>query len=87
MVNTLALYDVPHRAVRQRLEALLRAHGFVWLFPHARWSSRPLATHGHLVRRVRSRLAGDTYRLVLIEVSAKNRKEARWLTRAQADRP
>jgi len=85
MVNTLVLYDAPQRAVRQRLEALLRANGFVWLFPYARWSSRPLATHGQLVRRVRSRLAGDTYRLVFIEVSAQHRREARWLTRAQAD--
>lgn len=86
MVNTLALYDVPRRANRLRLEALLRAHGFVWLFPNARWSSRPLATHGSLVRRVRSRLAGDTYRLVFLEIPARNRTEARWLTAAPTER-
>lgn len=79
MVNTLALYDVPKRVTRQRLEALLRARGFVWLFPYARWSSRPLAAHDRLVRRVRARLAGETYRIVFLELSARHRKEARWL--------
>ena len=86
MVNTLALYDVPKRVTRQRLEALLRADGFVWLFPHARWSSRPLSAHDRLVRRVRSRLVGEAYRLVFLEISARNRTEARWLTAAPTER-
>lgn len=85
MVNTLALYDVPRRAARQRLESLLRAHGFVWLFTYARWSSGTLAGHDRLVRRVRSRLVGETYRVVFIEIAARNRTEARWLTAAPAE--
>ncbi len=86
MVNTVVLYDVPHRVARQRVEALLRAHAFVWLFPHARWSSRPIASHDHLARSIRSRLAGETYRLVFLEIPARNREEARWLTGALRDR-
>lgn len=82
MVNTLALYDVPKRVTRQRLEGVLRAHGFVWLFPNVRWSSQPLAVHEHILRQVKSRLAGETYRLVFLEISARNRMEARWLTAA-----
>jgi len=86
MVNTLALYDVPKRATRVRLETVLRAHGFVWLFPHARWSSRPLTEHTRLVRHVRSRLSGETYRIVFLEIPARNRLEARWLTVARTER-
>jgi len=86
MVNTLVLYDVPRRAARQRLESLLRAPGFVWLFPSARWSSRTLSGHDRLVRRVRARLAGETYRVVFIEVATRHRMEARWLTAAPPER-
>lgn len=80
MVNTLVIFDVPHRVARQRLDALLRAHGFIWLFPYARWSSRPLAAHDGLLRRVRSRLRGEAFRMVFIETDADNRTSARWLT-------
>jgi hypothetical protein len=79
VVNTLAVYDVPIRADRQRLESLLRANGFVWLFPHARWSSRGLAEHTGLARVIRSRLAGRAYRVVLIEFTPRARTRARWL--------
>lgn len=82
MVNTLVLYDVPKHQPRQRLEAVLRAHGFVWLFPSARWSSKPLAAHRYLLRRIRARLEGETYRIVLLQMSDANRREARWLTAA-----
>lgn len=81
-MNTLIMFDVPKRRARERLEALLRMHGFVWLFPHARWSSKPLLAHERLVRRVTSRLAAETYRIVLLEITARSRKEARWLTAA-----
>ncbi len=85
MVNTLALFDVPKRHARQRLESLLRRHQFVFLFPYARWSSKPLRAHEDLVRQVRSRLAGETYRIVFLEITARNRREARWLTAAPTD--
>lgn len=85
-MNTLAIYDVPKRAPRMRLETLLRAHGFVWLFPHARWSSKPFDIHDRLVRQVRSRLSGETYRIVLLEIPARTRMEARWLTAAPTER-
>lgn len=85
MVNTVALFDVPKRPSRQRLEALLRAHGFLWLFPNARWSSKPLVAHDRLFRQVRSRLAGETYRIVFLEITARNRREARWLTAAPTE--
>jgi CRISPR/Cas system-associated endoribonuclease Cas2 len=80
MVNTLVLYDVPRRASRQRLEALLRAHGFTWLFPYARWSSARLSQHDGLIQGVRSRLKGEAYTLVFIEMTANSRRRARWLT-------
>jgi len=80
MVNTLVLYDAPHRTTRQRLESLLRAHGFTWLFPYARWSSRPLREHHGLARSVRSRLKDDAYRVVFIEITSDRRKGALWLT-------
>lgn len=80
MVNTLVIYDIPRRASRQKLETLLRCHGFVWLFPHARWSSAPLAHHGLLIRRIRSRLREEPYRLVFIEMPVTHRKRARWLS-------
>ena len=80
MVNTIVLYDVAHRRDRARLETLLRRHGFVWLFPHARWSSTPLRDHGRLVSDIRSRLRGTAYRLVLFEVAAAQRAGSRWLT-------
>ncbi len=85
MVNTLVMYDVPKRTARQRLDALLRAGGFVWLFPHARWSSKPMAAHAALTRRVRSRLAGETYRVVFLEIDAVHRGEAKWLTAAPTE--
>ena len=84
-MNTLALYDVPRQVPRRRLEALLRAQGFVWLFPSARWSSKPLLAHKHLAKRIRARLAGETYRIVLLEMSGASRMEARWLTAAPTD--
>lgn len=86
MVNTLVLYDTPRKTTRRRLEVLLRAHGFVWLFPHARWSARPLTAHHGLARRVRSRMAGESYRLVLLEIPARSRLAARWLSAAPSER-
>lgn len=80
MVNTLVLYDVPRRASRQRLEALLRARGFVWRFPYARWSSARLSQHDGLIQGVRSRLKGEAYRVVFIEMMANSRRRAVWMT-------
>ncbi len=80
MVNTLVLYDVPRRVSRERLEALLRAHGFVWLFPYARWSSTRLSQHDGLIQGVRSRLKGEPYRVVFIQLMADSRRCALWLT-------
>ena len=87
MVNTLALYDIPHRSSRLRLESLLRAAGFMWLFPYARWSSSPLAQHERLLRRVRSRFKGEMYRMVFIEITADRRTGALWLTATRTRRP
>ena len=86
MVNTLVLYDVPQRATRDRLESLLRAHGFIWLFPHARWCSKPLAAHAGLPGRVRSRLSGRAYRILVLEIGDRHRREARWLTADPTER-
>lgn len=80
MVNTLVLYDVARRTTRQRLESLLRSHGFMWLFPYARWSSSPLVTHSKLVHGIRARLKNEAYRVVFIEVTAESRRGARWMT-------
>lgn len=85
MVNTVVLFDVPRRPARQRLEALLRTHGFVWLFPYARWSTRPLSRHQQLLRQVGGRLTGESYRIVFLEITARSRKEARWLTAVPTD--
>lgn len=85
-MNTLALYDVPRRAARLRFESLLRAHGFVWLFPNVRWSSQPIDEHSRLLRHVRGRLRGETYRVVFMEIQARHRMEARWLTAAPTER-
>lgn len=60
-MNTLVLFDVARQSARRRLESLLRAEGFVWLFPYARWSSRSLAGRENLARRVRSRLRGEAH--------------------------
>lgn len=79
-MNTLVLYDVPHRVSRQRLETLLRAHGFVWLFPYARWSCASLSQLHGLVQRIRACLKGESYRVVFIQLMAKSRKGALWLT-------
>jgi hypothetical protein len=84
-VNTVVLFDVPRRPARRRFEALLRAHGFVWLFPSARWSSKSLAGHDRLVRLTRSRLAGETYRVVFLEIPERSRLEARWLSAAPTE--
>lgn len=86
MVNTLVLYDVARRRGRQRLDRLLRLHGFVWLFPHTRWSRQPMNDHGTLVRAIRARLSGDAYRIVFIEITQQSRQEARWMM-ASAQRP
>lgn len=80
MVNTLVLYDIPRIADRQRFEALLRQHHFVWLFPFARWSSGAMATHPGLLRRVRACLKDHPHRVVFVQHSAKNRASAVWLT-------
>jgi CRISPR/Cas system-associated endoribonuclease Cas2 len=80
MVNTLVLYDVATRRSRARLEALLRQHGFMWLFPNARWSERPFARHDRLALRVRACLRTEAYRVVFIQISAKERTQALWLT-------
>lgn len=79
MVNTLVLYEIPHRRARQRFETLLRAHGFVWLFPHARWSSRALREHHALVRSARQRLKNEPYRLLFIDIDARHRAGATWI--------
>ncbi len=78
-MNTLAVYDVPQRETRRRLEDVLRAHGFVWLCHNARWSPARNAGDANLVRAVRARLRGRAYRLLLLEVSQASRAGARWL--------
>jgi len=80
MVNTLVIYDVARKADRQRLEGLLRAHQFVWLFPFARWSSKALGRHPGLLRGVRACLRSQAHRVLFIECSDKNRARAKWLT-------
>ena len=80
MVNTLVLYDIARGKSRLRLEMLLRQHGFVWLFPNARWSRCPLARHHRLARQVRACLRGEAYRIVFIETSDSERTNAVWLT-------
>ncbi len=82
MVSTLILYDAGKRAVRERIESVLRAHGCMWLFPAARWSTAPLTAHGHLVRQLRARLRGETYRVVMIDMPEASRREARWVAAA-----
>jgi hypothetical protein len=86
MVNTLVLYDVPTLVARQRLESVLRRYGFVWLFPHARWSSHRLSHHAGLMGAARSRLAGHAYRLVFIEMAGRARTRAVWLTNDPKER-
>jgi len=80
MVNTLVLYDIARQRSRHRLEMLLAQHGFVWLFPNVRWSSRPLAHHHRLTLQVRACLRQDAYRVVFIQTSDKERTKAKWLT-------
>ena len=79
MVNTLVLYDIPRRPARRRFETLLRVHGFVWLFPHARWSSRGMEAHHGLIRSARSKLRNEPYRLLFVNVSARDRAGATWI--------
>jgi len=79
MVNTLAIFDVGSSRARSRLEAVLKDEGFVWLFPTARWSSRPPSDHNRLVARLRVALRGAPYRVVLIELSSNSRATAKWL--------
>lgn len=83
MVNTLVLYDVARRRTRQRLEMVLRQHGFVWLFPDARWSASSFKRHHQLALQVRACLRNEAYRVVFIEISANRRTQAKWLTSAK----
>jgi hypothetical protein len=80
MVNTLVLYDVPDRKTRLRLESLLRANGFAYLFPYARWSPRAMRHHHSLGRAIRCRLRGGSYRIVFLEISDSSRTGALWLS-------
>jgi hypothetical protein len=81
MVNTLILYDLPHRRDRARLESLLRERGFVWLFPHARWSAKGLNEHSGLSRAIRARLRHAAYRILIVQIPSRHRIAARWLGR------
>ncbi len=80
MVNTIALFDVPSKVDRRRLESLLRQHEFVWLFPFGRWSSKPLSRHRSLVRAIRRSLDNTPYRVLLIEMKESERMNGIWLT-------
>lgn len=79
MVNTLVIYDIARQRSRRRLEMLLAQHGFVWLFPNARWSRRPLAHHERLPLQLRACLREEAYRVVFIQTSDKERTRAKWL--------
>lgn len=84
MVNTLVLFDVPRQSARRRLESLLRGDGFVWLCPCARWAAGSMAERQPLIRHIRSRLKGEPYVIVFVELPARSRTGARWLTATAA---
>lgn len=82
MVKTLVLFDAPHAAARQALEAVLRAHGFLWLFPNARWSASGGSASQQLIRQIRRRLANHVYRILIIELRGRAAPGVQWVTSA-----
>lgn len=74
------LFDAPHERTRRRIDAMLRAHGYLWVFANARWSPSSRATHKWLLRRLRARLRGQSYRLLFVEISGRASVDTRWLT-------
>lgn len=78
-MRTIALFDAPHDRTRLRIESVLRAHGYVWLFPNARWCARS-GNHARAIRAVRARLTGHSYRLAFIVVGGRTKPDIRWLT-------
>lgn len=78
-MKTIVLYDAPQVRTRQRIESILRAHGYTWLFLNARWSARAVSTHLMMLRSLRARLSGQSYRIAIIEVSGRTPPHVRWL--------
>ena len=78
-MKTIVLYDAAHQRTRQRIESILRAHGCTWLFPNARWSSRAVSAQPVMIRALRSRLAGQSYRIALIELPGRAGPHVRWI--------
>lgn len=73
------LYDAPQLRTRQRIESVLRANGYVSLFPNARWSVRAVSTQPMMIRQLRSRLSGRSYRLAFIEMPGRVTPHVRWV--------
>lgn len=86
MVRSLALFDAPHERTRRRIDAVLHAHGYVWLFVNARWSRSARRSHKSLLRLLRARLAGESYRVLFIDIRGRTAVDAHWVTALPKER-
>jgi hypothetical protein len=77
------IYDIAILRPRRRAERLLREAGFVFLFGNVRWTRLPVDKCA-LVRRLRSTLRGEAFRIVVLDVPGRSIETARWLHRSVA---
>jgi len=85
MVKSLILFDAPSERTRREIDAVLRMHGYVWLFGNARWSRHRSRSKPNLLRCLRSRLNGQSYRILVVDISPRATVDARWLTAISED--
>jgi hypothetical protein len=74
----LIIYDVATLQPRRRVERLLRGASFVFLFGNVRWTRQP-GDRGALLRRLRSTLRGEAFRIVILDVPDRSIDAACWL--------
>jgi hypothetical protein len=86
MVKYFVLFDAPLERTRRQIDAVLRNEGYMWLFENARWvRRRPDRPRGALLRRLRQRLSGQSYRILILEISGRATVDAKWLTAISKD--
>lgn len=74
----LIIYDVARLQPRRRVERLLREAFFVFLFRNVRWTPHPV-DRGSLLRRLRSTLRDEAFRIVILDMPDRSIHAARWL--------